>query len=168
MALAGRSNWYLPAWERACASAAGFAGRRHRDVSFGLAMSKTATACSLALCAIALASAATAAAATSVRVTVTSPTHKPKVNAKWPVTVKVVNEAGKPLAATLTMRVLFGGRQIGTIDNGRTYHFTGTWREKAGNEITWPAASRGEPLTVQFVVKADGLTVRSDWAITVS
>lgn len=100
--------------------------------------------------------------------TVTAATHKPKVNAKWPVKVKVTDAAGKPIAATLTMRVLFSGQQVGTIDNGRTYHFTGTWQEKPKNEITWPAASRGEPLAVQFVVKADGQTVRQDWAITVS
>lgn len=109
-----------------------------------------------------------AAAAATVHVTVISPTHKPKVNVPWPVKVRVTNAAGKPIAATLTMQVMFEGAAVGKIDNGAVYHFVGTWQEKAGNEITWPADSRGEPLTLQFVVKAEGVTVRKNWAITVS
>jgi hypothetical protein len=108
-----------------------------------------------------------AAAAASVHVTVHAANHAPKVNKPWPVTVTVTNSAGKPIAATLTMRILFGGQQVGTIDNGRVYHFVGTWKEKAGNDITFPAASKGEPLTVQFVVKAAGQTVRKNWSIKV-
>jgi hypothetical protein len=103
-----------------------------------------------------------------VRVTVSSPTHRPKVNVPWPVRVTVVDAKGKPVAATLTMRVLFGAQPVGTIDDGAIYHFVGTWQERKGKEITWPPASRGEPLTLQFVVKAQGATVRKNWAINVS
>ena len=103
-----------------------------------------------------------------VRVAVSSPTHRPKVNVPWPVRVTVIDAMGKPIAATLTMRVLFGGQPVGTIDKGATYHFVGTWQERKGNEITWPAASRGAPLTLQFIVKAQGATVRKNWTINVS
>lgn len=108
------------------------------------------------------------AAPVPIHVTVSSPTHKPKVNVPWPVKVTVTNAKGKPLAATLTMQVLFDGQPVGKIDNGAVYHFVGTWQERKGNEITWPASSKGEPLTLQFIVKAQGVTVRKNWAITVS
>jgi hypothetical protein len=103
-----------------------------------------------------------------VRVTLSAPTHQPKVNVPWPLTVTVTDTNGRPHAATLTVVVLFGGAQVGKIDNGAVYHFVGSWREKKGNEITWPAASRGQPLTLQVIVKAQGMTVRKNWAITVT
>jgi len=109
-----------------------------------------------------------ALSATTIHVTVSSPTHRPKVNVPWPVKVTVTNTKGKPVAATLTMQVLFDGQPVGKIDNGAVYHFVGTWKERKGNEITWPASSKGEPLTLQFIVKAQGVTVRKTWAITVS
>jgi hypothetical protein len=112
-----------------------------------------------------------AAASTSsgggVRVTIISPTHAPKVNAAWPVRVTVTSSAGKPLAASLTMQVLFDGTPVGKIDNGAVYHFVGSWQERKGNPITWPAASRGEPLTLEFIVKTLGQTVDKDWSILV-
>jgi hypothetical protein len=103
-----------------------------------------------------------------VRVTLSAPTHHPKVNVPWPLTVTVTDANGGPLAATLTMVVLFGGAEVGKIDNGAVYHFVGSWKEKKGNEITWPAASRGQPLTLQVIVKARGMTVRKNWSITVT
>jgi hypothetical protein len=104
----------------------------------------------------------------ALHVTVSSPAHKPGVNVPWPVRITVADASGKPIAATLTMRVLFAGQQVGTIDKGAVYRFVGTWQERKGNAITFPAAARGEPLTIQFVVKAQGVTVRKDWAITVT
>ena len=106
------------------------------------------------------------AAAASVQVTVHAVNHAPKINKPWPVTV-TVTQAGKPVAATLTMQILFNGIPVGKIDNGRVYHFVGTWKEKAGNEITFPAASRGQPLTVQFIIRAAGQTIRKNWSIKV-
>jgi hypothetical protein len=108
---------------------------------------------------------AAAASAASVQVTVHA-NHAPKVNKPWPVTV-TVSQSGKPIAATLTMQILFSGTPVGKIDNGRVYHFIGAWQEKAGNQITFPVASRGEPLTVQFIVKAAGQTIRKNWPIQV-
>jgi hypothetical protein len=109
-----------------------------------------------------------AAATGTARVTLSAPTHHPKVNAPWPLTVTVTDANGRPLAATLTMVVLLGGAQVGKIDNGAVYHFVGSWKEKKGNEITWPAASRGQPLTLQVIVTANGKTVRNNWSITVT
>lgn len=102
-----------------------------------------------------------------VRVTISAPTHRPKANAKWPVTVRVANAAGQPIPATLTMRILFNGMPVGKVDNGRVYHFVGTWREKKGQEITWPPASRNQPLAFEAIVRAQRKTVKQTWAITV-
>jgi hypothetical protein len=116
---------------------------------------------------------ATARVATSapqpspIRVTITAPTHRPRVNALWPVKVTVVNAAGKPVAATVTMRILFGGNPVGKVDNGRVYRFVGTWHEKKGREITWPSASRGQPLQFEAIVTAQRMTVKRTYAITV-
>jgi hypothetical protein len=115
---------------------------------------------------------ATASVATSapqpspISVTITAPTHHPRVNVPWPVVVRVVNTAGKPVRASLTMRILFGGTPVGKVDNGRVYHFVGTWRETKGNEITWPAQSRGQPVQFEAIVTAGHITVKRTYAIT--
>jgi hypothetical protein len=111
--------------------------------------------------------AASGAQPSPVRVTISAPTHHPRVNALWPVTVRVTNAAGQPLRATLTMQILLGGTPVGKVDNGRVYHFVGSWREKKGQEITWPAASRGQPLQFEAIVKAQGRSVKRTWAIRV-
>ena len=100
-----------------------------------------------------------------IRVTISAPTHRPRVKAPWPVAVRVANAEGQPVAATLTMRILLAGSPVGKVDNGRIYHFVGTWREKKGEEITWPPASRGQPLQFEAIVKAQQMTVKRTWAI---
>ena len=87
-----------------------------------------------------------------VNVTISSPTHQPRVNKPWPVTVRVTDGAGKPLAARLTMRIVFGGTPVGKVDNGR---------------VTWPAASRGQPLQFEAIVTARHTTVRQTWSVQV-
>jgi hypothetical protein len=65
------------------------------------------------------------------------------------------------------MRILFGGSPVGEVDNGRVYRLVGTWREKPGQEITWPASAVGQPLTFQAVVTVQGKTRKADYTITV-
>jgi hypothetical protein len=102
-----------------------------------------------------------------LRVTITAPTHHPRANAKWPVTVRAVNGNGQDVHATLTMRILLNGSPVGKVDNGRVFHFFGTWREKSGQEITWPKASRGQALQFEAIVSAQHKTVKQTYAITV-
>ena len=92
-----------------------------------------------------------------------APTHHPVVNKNWPITVTVSNPAGKPIAATLQMNVLFQGAQVGQIDNGKIYHFVGRHHEL----ITWPPASIGQPLTLQSVVTVNGAAKKLLWTISV-
>lgn len=110
---------------------------------------------------------ATKPAPVPVKVTISAPTHRPKVNVPWPVTVRVTDPDGTPVAATLTMHILFNGTSVGTVDNGKVYRFVGTWRERKGSEITWPAASRGQPLAFEVIVKAKGFTMKRLWTIRV-
>ena len=99
-------------------------------------------------------------------VKITAPTHHPKANAKWPVTVTATNGTGQFVHATLTMRILFNGNPVGKVDNGRVYRFFGTWREKPGQEITWPKESRGQTLEFEAIVKAQHKTVKKTFAVT--
>jgi len=92
-----------------------------------------------------------------------APTHHPVVNKNWPITVTVADLAGKPVAATLQMNVLFAGAQVGQIDNGKIYHFVGRYHEI----ITWPQASIGQPLTLQSVVIVNGATKKLLWTLSV-
>jgi hypothetical protein len=101
-----------------------------------------------------------------IRVTIAAQTHHPRVNEPWPVTVRVTNAARQPVRATLTMRIVLGGSPVGKVDNGRTYHVIGTWREKKGQEIKWPTASRGQPLRFQAIVTAQHMTLKRTWAVT--
>jgi hypothetical protein len=109
----------------------------------------------------------TQARASQLQVKITASTHHPRANAKWPVTVRAVNGYGQDVHATLTMRILFNGSPVGKVDNGRVYRFFGTWREKSGQEITWPKQSIGQPLEFEAIVKAQHKTVKKTWAITV-
>ena len=105
----------------------------------------------------------TASSALPFKATFSAPSHHPVVNKNWPITVTVSNPAGKPIAATLQMNVLFQGAQVGQIDNGKIYHFVGRHHEL----ITWPPASIGQPLTLQSVVTVNGAAKKLLWTISV-
>ena len=98
---------------------------------------------------------------------ISSPTHRPRASQPWPVTITVTDRRGRPVAARLTMRVLFNGVVVGRIDNGAAYRFVGTWQERPGNEITWPPAARGQRLLFQAIVTAGRVTVQKTWWISV-
>jgi hypothetical protein len=107
-----------------------------------------------------------AAAATTIRVTITA-SHTVKANAKWPVVVRVSNGSGKPLAGTLTNNILLGGIPVGKVDNGKVWRFRGSWQEPRGQEITWPAAGKGQTFGFQTVVRVNGRKVKKTFLVTV-
>lgn len=92
-----------------------------------------------------------------------APTHRPRVNHPWPIAIHATDNAGRPLRARVTMRLLFGGIPVGKVDNGRVYTFTGVWREKKGQEIEFPAASRAQRLTFQALVTARRHTIKVNY-----
>ena len=104
-----------------------------------------------------------AALALAFKATLTAPTHRPHVNRPWPVTIRATDPTGHPIRARLTMRLLFSGVPVGKVDNGRVYTFVGTWRERKGQEIKFPTASRGQRLTFQALVTARGHTTKLNY-----
>jgi len=97
-----------------------------------------------------------------------APSHHPVVNKNWPITVTVTNLSGRPIAASLYMQVLYGGLVVGPIDGNKKgrakiYHFVGRHHEN----IVWPVASIGHPLTLQSVVTVKGKTKKLLWALSV-
>jgi hypothetical protein len=109
---------------------------------------------------------ATTSAAPAVNVTI-SASHTVKVNAKWPVVVRVTDASGKPLAGTLTNNILLGGQPVGKVDNGKVWHFDGSWHVPKGQEITWPAQAKGQAFAFQAVVTVHGTTVKKAFPVTV-
>jgi hypothetical protein len=97
------------------------------------------------------------------KATLHAPTHTPHVNRAWPISIRVTDRQGHPIRARLTMRFLYGGIPVGKVDNGRAYTFTGTWREKKGQEIKFPAMARGQRLTFQALVTARGQTTKLNY-----
>ena len=104
-----------------------------------------------------------AALALAFKATLTAPTHRPRVNRPWPITIRATDLAGHPIRARVTMRFLFSGIPVGKADNGRVYTFVGTWRERKGQEIEFPATSRGQRLTFQALVTARGRTIKLNY-----
>jgi hypothetical protein len=109
---------------------------------------------------------AAVAAAPPIQVLVTPATLTPKANAPWPVTIRVLC-GGPPPVATLKMRILLGGMEVGKVDNGKVWTFKGSWHEPKGQEITWPASARGTTLVFQAVVHVRGRTFKKNVPVTV-
>jgi hypothetical protein len=90
-------------------------------------------------------------------------THHPKVNANWPLKVTATLR-GKPAHATAVYEFLFGTSVVSTqyVHGKKHFSFTGHFSD----ELVFPPASEGEPLTLRVVIAADGHKVSLNWAIT--
>ena len=96
-----------------------------------------------------------------------APTHHPRVGKPWLYSVRVTDLHGRPIRARIRMQVLFGGVAVGKVDGGKTFTFTGTWREPKRAPLIWPARSRGRTLTFEAIVTARGASNRLDYQVTV-
>jgi hypothetical protein len=103
------------------------------------------------------------ALAAAFKATLSAPTHRPRVNHPWPIAIRATDLAGHPIRARLTMRLLYNGIAVGKVDNGRVYTFVGVWREKKGEEIKYPAESRGQRLTFQALVTSHRRTIKLNY-----
>jgi len=100
----------------------------------------------------------------TIHLVLTATNHTPVANKPWYYTVRATNSAGKPVSATVHAQVLTQGQVVGQIDNGAVHNAPhGIWTE----EVTWPPASVGQPLTMQVVVTALGTTATADYTIQV-
>ena len=103
------------------------------------------------------------AVAAAFKAWLVAPTHRPRVSRPWPIAIHATDRAGHPIRARLTMRFLIAGVPVGKVDGGKVWRFCGTWREPKGEEIEFPAESRGHRLTFQAVVTRRGRTVELDY-----
>ena len=104
--------------------------------------------------------------------TMTSTGHTPKVNTKWGYSIKVVDPAGKPIAATISAVVIdpVGGiHPVHLAGVGSTpgkvltnYAIRGT----LSNSVVWPVTARGYPLTFRVIVRAAGAKRTIKYTVT--
>jgi hypothetical protein len=137
-----------------------------------MARSTRLTVTALSIGALLLAGGSLAGAATApivtgasgqLKATLKPSTHTPKINTNWPITVTATLK-GKPARATAVYQYLFGGTVVGTAYpySNKHYTFTGHFKDN----LVFPAASVGQPLTLRVVIKSAGRTVNLNWQVT--
>ena len=98
-----------------------------------------------------------------VRGTLVGANHTPIANKKWPYSVTVSNAAGQPLSGTVDIQFLFAGQVVGR-DTPPTHPVrNGRWHD----QLTFPPAAVGQPLTFRAVVHTQDGSVTLDWPVTV-
>ena len=113
---------------------------------------------------------AVAAAAPTVRqtsgpltATLAPSTHTPQINKNWPITV-TATLSGKPAHATAAYEFVVAGFVVQTVYPRSNKHFSFTGH--FSDNLVFPKASVGQPLTLRVVIKASGHTVNLNWAVT--
>jgi hypothetical protein len=97
----------------------------------------------LAVLLVALAAVPVAAGALTFNAKLTAGTHTPKVNTKWPYSVRVTTLKGKPMRAKITVQIVdplggvhpveFGNRKVNVVN----HPFYGTFKDF----VIWPDSS---------------------------
>lgn len=87
-----------------------------------------------------------AAVAAGLTATLSAPTHYPKFNTPFRITVRA-SRNGRPVSGVVSYRYLSYGQQVATRPGGKMRN--GVYRDT----ITWPRAAVGHPLTWQVVVR---------------
>jgi len=103
----------------------------------------------------------------SIAVQLVAQSHHPRVGRPWRYEVRVADAAGKPVPASVHLRILFGGVPVGQL--GRHRVGNGIWAETLGTpgNPPFPARARGQPLAFQAVVTAKGETKKANYWIRV-
>jgi hypothetical protein len=97
-----------------------------------------------------------------VHATFTAPNHNPKVARPWPYSVHVTDAAGRPLSGTVKIQFTFGGQVVGT-DTPPVHPIKhGLWHDN----LTYPKAAIGQPVTLQAVVHTSAGSVTLSWPVT--
>jgi hypothetical protein len=127
------------------------------------------------------ASAPAPAAAAPFKATLTAPTHRPKANALWRITVTARSNSGKSLRATADYQFLLHGQVVSRAHPspnadprsacakaGNCRHSPWPFRGRFRDTLVWPARSAGIDLTFRVVVKVKGLGTRNlDYSVRV-
>jgi hypothetical protein len=114
--------------------------------------------------------------------TLKAPTHSPKANTLWPITVTARTSSGKALRATATYQFVYNGSVVATrypspranpksacskagTCRKSPYPFSGRMRD---GTFTWPPRAAGIALTFRVVVVVKGKgRVNLDYAVRV-
>jgi hypothetical protein len=89
--------------------------------------------------------------------------HDPRVGKPWPYTVRVTGSGGRPLAGKVDVEFVLGQLVVGH-DRPPVHTLRhGLVREN----LTFPAAAVGHPISLQAVVHAGGGTLTLDWPLHV-
>jgi hypothetical protein len=102
------------------------------------------------------------------KATLTTAGHAPKVNARWAYSLKVRNNAGKPIAAKITVQTKDPLGGIHPIEFFNVKKNIVKYPIKKGvfrDAVTWPPESRGIPLTFRVIVFAAGKKRVLDYAV---
>ena len=139
-------------------------------------------ACPALLAAAAVAVLVPAAPAAAGPCKLRAPTHHPKANKRWPITVSCYTASGRALRATAVYQFVYNGQVVATrwpsphadpnsacSKNGTCRHtpypFTGRFRD---GTFTWPRRSVGISLTFRVVVRVrHGGTYNLNYAVRV-
>jgi hypothetical protein len=98
-----------------------------------------------------------------VRATLSAENHAPTVGRPWHYTVKVADAAGHPLSGTVDIEFAFAGQVVGH-DTPPTHPVrNGRWQ----NNLKFPGAAIGQPLTVRAIVHTHLGSITLNWPITV-
>lgn len=112
-----------------------------------------------AVCVLALALPLTAGAAPAFKFAFTATTHTPKVNARWPWSLKVTTNAGKPLAARITVQIIDPLGGVNPVEFGCCKKNIVNYLLRRGvfrDYVLFPPEARGYRLKFQVIVKALG------------
>jgi len=94
-----------------------------------------------------------------VRATLHAGTHHPKASGRWPIHV-TATRAGVAVHASIEYEYLLGTQVVAHRSH---YTFSGHFSD----ELEWPAAAVGYPLTFRAVVVAEGQTLNLDYPVQV-
>jgi hypothetical protein len=97
-----------------------------------------------------------------VHATFTAPNHKPTVGKPWPYSVHVSDASGHPLNGSVKIQFTFGGQVVGTDTPPVHPIKNGLWHDN----LTFPKAALGQPVTLQAVIHTSAGSVTLNWPVT--
>ena len=120
-------------------------------------------------------------AAPPFNATLEAPTHSPKANALWRITVTAKSRSGKSLRATADYQFVLHGQVVARshpspnanprsacAKAGNCRHSPWPFRGRYRDTLVWPARSAGIDLTFRVVVKVAGMGIRNlDYSVRV-
>jgi hypothetical protein len=97
-----------------------------------------------------------------VHATFIASNHNPKISKPWPYSVHVTDSSGHALSGSVKIQFTFGGQVVGTDTPAVHTVMQGKWHDN----LTFPRAAAGQPITLQAVVHTSAGSVTLNWPVT--